>query len=385
MEAYLDNSATSRVAEEVKEIMIKVMCEDFGNPSSQHMKGVEAEQYIKNARLAIAKSMKVNEKEIIFTSGGTESNNFALIGAAMANKRAGNHIITTDIEHASVLATMDFLKEQGFRVSYLPVDDNGHVDIEGLKRELCEETILVSVMYVNNEIGAIQPITEISEIVKNYNHNIVFHVDAIQAYGKYVINPKKNGIDLLSVSGHKINGPKGSGFLYVSEKVKLKPIIYGGGQQKGMRSGTENVPAIAGLGEAVKCCYNDFEAKINKMYDLKDYFIDEISKIENVKINSKKGKVSAPHIVNVSFIGVRSEVMLHTLEDKGIYVSAGSACSSNKQKNISATLKGIGLKPEESDSAIRFSFCFDTTKEEIDYAINVIKDNISILRKFVRK
>lgn len=385
MEAYLDNSATTRVAEEVKEIMIKVMCEDFGNPSSLHMKGVEAEQYIKNARLAIAKSMKVNEKEIIFTSGGTESNNFALIGAAMANKRAGNHIITTDIEHASVLATMDFLKEQGFRVSYLPVDDNGHVDIEGLKRELCEETILVSVMYVNNEIGAIQPITEISEIVKNYNHNIVFHVDAIQAYGKYVINPKKNGIDLLSVSGHKINGPKGSGFLYVSEKVKLKPIIYGGGQQKGMRSGTENVPAIAGLGEAVKCCYNDFEAKINKMYDLKDYFIDEISKIENVKINSKKGKVSAPHIMNVSFIGVRSEVMLHTLEDKGIYVSAGSACSSNKQKNISATLKGIGLKPEESDSAIRFSFCFDTTKEEIDYAINVIKDNISILRKFVRK
>ena len=385
MEAYLDNSATTVVAEEVKDIMIKAMCEDYGNPSSLHLKGVEAEKYIRTAKEIISKNLKVEEKEIIFTSGGTESNNLAIIGSATANKRAGNHIITSCFEHPSVLSTMEFLKEHGYRITYLPVDKDGIVDMEALKNELCEDTILVSIMYVNNEIGAVEPVNEISKIVKEYNPNIIFHVDAIQSFGKYVINPKKTGIDLLSVSGHKINGPKGSGFLYASGKIKLNPIIYGGGQQKGMRSGTENVPAIAGLGEAVKLCYKDFNEKIEKLIVIKDYFIDEISVIENIKINSKKGMEGAPHIVSVSFIGVRSEVMLHTLEERNIYVSAGSACSSNKQKNVSATLKGIGLKPEEIDSTIRFSFSYDTTKEEIDYTIDVIKENISVLRKFIRK
>lgn len=385
MEAYLDNSATTVVVAPVKDIMIKTMCEDFGNPSSLHLKGVDAEKYVKKAREIIAKSLKVDEKEIIFTSGGTESNNLALIGTALANQRAGKHIITTCFEHASVLSTMDFLKNMGFEITYLAVDSDGKIDLNQLKESLRADTILVSVMYVNNEIGAVEPVSEISKIIKAYNPDIVFHVDAIQAYGKYIINPKKQGIDLLSVSGHKIHGPKGSGFLYASGKVKLKPIIYGGGQQKGMRSGTENVPAIAGLGEAVKYSYDNFNEKIEKLYSLKDYFIDEVSKIDNVRINSKKGKESAPHIVSVSFIGVRSEVMLHTLEDRGIFVSAGSACSSNKQKNVSATLKGIGLKPEEIDSTIRFSFCYETTKEEIDYAVDVIKENIAMLRKYVRK
>lgn len=385
MEAYLDNSATTVVVAPVKDIMIKTMCEDFGNPSSLHLKGVDAEKYVKKAREIIAKSLKVDEKEIIFTSGGTESNNLALIGTALANQRAGKHIITTCFEHASVLSTMDFLKNMGFEITYLAVDSDGKIDLNQLKESLRADTILVSVMYVNNEIGAVEPVSEISKIIKAYNPDIVFHVDAIQAYGKYIINPKKQGIDLLSISGHKIHGPKGSGFLYASGKVKLKPIIYGGGQQKGMRSGTENVPAIAGLGEAVKYSYDNFNEKIEKLYSLKDYFIDEVSKIDNVKINSKKGKESAPHIVSVSFIGVRSEVMLHTLEDRGIFVSAGSACSSNKQKNVSATLKGIGLKPEEIDSTIRFSFCYETTKEEIDYAVDVIKENIAMLRKYVRK
>jgi cysteine desulfurase len=385
MEAYLDNSATTVVVAPVKDIMIKTMCEDFGNPSSLHLKGVDAEKYVKKAREIIAKSLKVDEKEIIFTSGGTESNNLALIGTALANQRAGKHIITTCFEHASVLSTMDFLKDMGFEITYLAVDSDGKIDLNQLKESLREDTILVSVMYVNNEIGAVEPVSEISKIIKAYNPDIVFHVDAIQAYGKYIINPKKLGIDLLSVSGHKIHGPKGSGFLYASGKVKLKPIIYGGGQQKGMRSGTENVPAIAGLGEAVKYSYDNFNEKIEKLYSLKDYFIDEVSKIDNVKINSKKGKESAPHIVSVSFIGVRSEVMLHTLEDRDIFVSAGSACSSNKQKNVSATLKGIGLKPEEIDSTIRFSFCYETTKEEIDYAVDVIKENIAMLRRYVRK
>lgn len=385
MEAYLDNSATTVVVAPVKDIMIKTMCEDFGNPSSLHLKGVDAEKYVKKAREIIAKSLKVDEKEIIFTSGGTESNNLALIGTALANQRAGKHIITTCFEHASVLSTMDFLKDMGFEITYLAVDSDGKIDLNQLKESLREDTILVSVMFVNNEIGAVEPVSEISKIIKAYNPDIVFHVDAIQAYGKYIINPKKQGIDLLSVSGHKIHGPKGSGFLYASGKVKLKPIIYGGGQQKGMRSGTENVPAIAGLGEAVKYSYDNFNEKIEKLYSLKDYFIDEVSKIDNVKINSKKGKESAPHIVSVSFIGVRSEVMLHTLEDRGVFVSAGSACSSNKQKNVSATLKGIGLKPEEIDSTIRFSFCYETTKEEIDYTVDVIKENIAMLRRYVRK
>ena len=385
MEAYLDNSATTVVVAPVKDIMIKTLCEDYGNPSSLHLKGVDAEKYVKKSREVIAKSLKVDEKEIIFTSGGTESNNLALIGTALANMRAGKHIITTCFEHASVLSTMDFLKDMGFEITYLSVDSNGKIDLNQLKESLRSDTVLVSIMYVNNEIGAVEPIEEISKIIKSYNEKIVFHVDAIQAYGKFKINPKRAEIDLLSVSGHKIHGPKGSGFLYASGKAKLKPIIYGGGQQKGMRSGTENVPAIAGLSEAVKYSYDNFNEKQEKMYALKDYFIDEVSKIDNIKVNSKKGREGAPHIVSVSFIGVRSEVMLHTLEDKNIYVSAGSACSSNKQKNVSATLKGIGLKPEEIDSTIRFSFCYETTKEEIDYALGVIKENINTLRKYVRK
>lgn len=384
MEAYLDNSATTRVSDTVKDLMVKVMTEDYGNPSSLHMKGVEAERYIREATECIAKTMKVEPKEIIYTSGGTESNNLALIGTAMANKRAGNHIITSDIEHASVLATMKFLEENGFRITYLPVDNNGHVVIETLKEALCDETILVSIMHVNNEIGAIEPVEEISKIVKAYNPSIVFHVDAIQSFGKLVIHPKKMGIDMLSVSGHKIHGPKGSGFLYVSSKVKIKPVIFGGGQQKGMRSGTENVPAIAGLGLAVREAYADFEDKILRMQELKDYFIDRIASLENVTVNSKKGTDGAPHIISVTFNGVRSEVMLHSLEGKNIYVSSGSACSSNKPA-VSRTLKGIGLDEKQIDSTIRFSLCYDSTKEELDYAVSTIEGMIDMLRKFTKR
>ena len=384
MEAYLDNSATTRVSDTVKDLMVKVMTEDYGNPSSLHMKGVEAERYIREATDTISKLLKVQPKEIIYTSGGTESNNLALIGAAMANKRAGNHIITSDIEHASVLATMKFLEENGFRITYLPVDENGHVSLEDLKEALCEETILVSVMHVNNEIGAIEPVEEISKLVKAYKPSIVFHVDAIQSFGKLSVQPKKMGIDMLSVSGHKIHGPKGSGFLYVSEKVKIKPVIFGGGQQKGMRSGTENVPAIAGIGLAAKEAYADFDSKIAKMTELKDYFIDKITALENVTVNSKKGAESAPHIISVTFNGVRSEVMLHSLEGKNIYVSSGSACSSNKPA-VSRTLKGIGLDDKQIDSTIRFSLCYESSKEELDYAVETIAGMIDMLRKFTKR
>lgn len=384
MQAYLDNSATTKCAPEVVEVCVKVMQEDYGNPSSKHMKGVEAESYIKEAKETIAKTLKCQEKEILFTSGGTESNNLAIIGTAMANKRKGNHLIVSSVEHSSVKEPFNFLEENGFKVTYLKVDSKGIVDIEQLKAVLDEETILVSVMYTNNEIGAIEPIEEIGHIVKSYNPDIVFHVDAIQAYGKFKIVPKKLGIDLLSVSGHKIHGPKGSGFLYIKDKTRIKPIIYGGGQQKGMRSGTENVPAIAGLSEAVKLIYNDdFDAKIDKMYELKDYFISQLEELDDIKINSAKGIESAPQIVSVSFRGVRAEVLLHALEDRQIYVSSGSACSSNKP-GLSNTLVAIGLDKELLDSTIRFSFCYETIKEELDYTIDTLKELLPVLRKYTR-
>lgn len=384
MEAYLDNSATTKCADEVIDIMIKLMKEDYGNPSSKHMKGVYAENYIKDAKKIIAASFKCLDKEIVFTSGGTESNNMAIIGSAMANKRKGNHLIVSSVEHSSVKEPFNYLEGQGFRVTYLPVDKDGIVSLDALKEALDEETILVSVMHVNNEIGAVEPIEEIGHIVKEYNPDIVYHVDAIQSYGKFKIVPKKYNIDLLSVSGHKIHGPKGSGFLYIKDKTRIKPIILGGGQQKGMRSGTENVPAIAGLSKAVGLIYNnDFENKINHLYELKDYFISELTQIEGVTINGKTGRESAPQIVSASFAGIRAEVLLHALEDKNIYVSSGSACSSNKP-GLSNTLVAIGLKPELLDCTIRFSFCYNTTKDELEYTIKVLNEILPVLRKYTR-
>ena len=276
MEAYLDNSATTMAYPEVGELVYKVMCRDYGNPSSMHRKGVDAEHYVKGAKESLAKLMKVNVKEIFFTSGGTESDNLALIGCARANRRAGNHLITTSIEHPAILNTMRYLEEEeGFRVTYLPVDASGRVNLEALKEALCPETILVSVMYVNNEVGTLQPIDEAVKIVKEYNSSILFHSDAVQGFGKYHIYPKRQKIDLLSASGHKIHGPKGTGFLYVGEKVKIKPILFGGGQQKDLRSGTENVPGIAGLGLATKMIYNDLDMKVALMRELKDFLIEQ--------------------------------------------------------------------------------------------------------------
>ena len=355
MEAYFDNSATTRVFDCVKDAVVNAMTVDYGNAAARHMKGVEAERLIKEARAEIAKSLKVQEKEILFTSGGTESNNTALIGAAFANQRAGKHLITTGVEHASIYNTMEFLREQGFEITYLPVDSYGCISLEELAQAVREDTILVSVMYVNNEIGAVEPVEEISKVIKAKNPKTLFHVDAIQAYGKYVIRPKKQGIDLLSVSGHKIHGPKGVGFLYIDEKAKVRPILFGGGQQKGMRSGTENVPGCAGLGAAVREVYRDHEAKIEKLYQIRERLIAGLKELPGVTINGHEGRENAPQIVSASFEGVRSEVLLHALEDRGVYVSSGSACSVN-HPGVSGTLKGIGVKKELLDSTIRFSF-----------------------------
>ena len=384
MQAYLDNSATTRCSKRATDLMVKLLTEDYGNPSSMHMKGVEAEKYIKEAKEKIAKTLKIDEKEIVFTSGGTESNNMALIGAALANKRAGNHIITTSIEHASVSATTAYLEELGFRVTYLNVDSNGIISLEELQKAVTDETILVSLMMVNNEIGAVEPIEEAVKVIKAKNPKTLVHVDAIQAYGKYRIYPKKIGVDLLSVSGHKIHGPKGVGFLFIRDKVKVKPIIYGGGHQKGMRSGTENVPGVAALAEAAVEIYEDFDAKIDHLYALKNRFIEGLAGMDGVSVNGKTGRDSAPQIVSVSIEGVRSEVMLHTLEDRGIYVSAGSACSSNKPA-VSSTLTAIGLKKNLLDSTIRFSFCVNTTEEEIDYTLRVMREVIPMLQKYTRR
>lgn len=383
MEVYLDNSATTRCFEEAAQLAGKIMVQDYGNPSSMHNKGVESEKYLRHAREVIAKNLKVNEKEILFTSGGTESDNLALIGTAFANCRAGKRLITTQIEHPAILQTMQYLEKQGFEVVYLPVDENGQIRLKDLESALTKDTILVSIMHTNNEIGSLQPIAEAGDMIKKFDRSIVFHVDAVQGYGKFRIFPKRMNIDLLSVSAHKIHGPKGIGFLYINEKIKMNPIIFGGGQQKGMRSGTENVPAIAAMALAIEKVYVNLEPEIEKLYALKEYFINGALQIPDVKVNGLTGKLSAPHVVSLSIRGVRSEVLLHALEEKGIYVSAGSACASNKP-SVSATLKAIGVEKDLLDSTIRFSFSVFTTKEEIDYTLENLYDIIPMLRKYTR-
>lgn len=383
MEVYLDNSATTRCFDGVAELVAKVMTQDYGNPSSMHFKGVESEKYLRHAREVIAKNLKVNEKEILFTSGGTESDNIALIGTAHANYRAGKHLITTVIEHPAILQTMQDLEKHGFEVTYLPVDQNGQVRLSDLQKALRPDTILVSIMHTNNEIGSLQPIAEAGELIKRYNPAIVFHVDAVQGYGKFRIYPKRMNIDLLSVSAHKIHGPKGVGFLYINEKIKIHPIMFGGGQQKGMRSGTENVPAIAGMALAIEKVYKKLDEEVAKIYAVKQRFIEGAMRIPDVKVNGLTGTDSAPHVVSLSVRGVRSEVLLHALEDKGIYVSAGSACASNKP-SISATLQAIGVEKDLLDSTIRFSFSVFTTPEEIDYTLKHLYDIIPMLRKYTR-
>ena len=384
MEAYFDNSATTKVLDCVKDAVVDAMCVNYGNAAAKHRKGVEAENLIREAKKAIADTLKVQEKEILFTSGGTESNNTALIGTALANRRAGKHLITTGVEHPSIYNTMSFLEEMGFEVTYLPVDHLGHISLEDLEKAIREDTILVSVMYVNNEVGAVEPIEAISQCIKKKNPKTLFRVDAIQAYGKYKIRPKKQGIDLLSVSGHKIHAPKGVGFLYIRDGVKIRPILFGGGQQKGMRSGTENVPGCVGLGVAAREAYKDFDARIEKLYTLREHLIAGLKPLGGVTINGSEDRTNAPQIVSASFEGVRSEVLLHALEDKGVYVSSGSACSSN-HPGISGTLKGIGVKKELLDSTIRFSLGDLNTEEEVDYAIGVLGELLPVLRRYQMK
>ena len=386
MECYLDNSATTRCTKSVAQVMTEVMCGAYGNPSSLHHKGVEAERYVREARETIAKTLKCTPKEIFFTSGGTESDNLAIRGAAYANARQGRHLITTSVEHPAVLNTMQYLEQQGYEVTYLPVDEYGRVRLSDIEAAIRPDTILVSMMHTNNEIGALEPIAEAGELIKRVNPNTLFHVDAVQGYGKSRIYVKRMKIDMLSVSAHKIHGPKGIGFLYVGDRVKIRPIVFGGGQERGLRSGTENVPAIAGMAQAAEEIYQNLDEDVERMYGLRARLEDGIRRLENVRFNTLPGRESAPHVLSVSFAGVRSEVLLHALEDKGIYVSAGSACASNHPETSgSATLRAIGLEKELLNSTIRFSLSAFTTEEEIDNTVQALGELVPMLRRYTRR
>ena len=385
MECYLDNSATTRCYDEVAATVLEVMTKAYGNPSSMHDKGVEAEKYIRSAKEVIAKSLKCQTREIYFTSGGTESDNWAIVGAALAHQRRGRHLITTSVEHPAVIETMKSLEKQGFSVTYLPVNERGEIRICDLEQALTPDTILVSIMHTNNEVGSCMPLEEAGRLIKSKCPECLFHVDAVQGYGKIAINPKKLGIDLMSVSAHKIHGPKGIGFLYIADHARILPILYGGGQQGAMRSGTENVPGIAGLGKAVEILFDGFEEKMQRVRANKDALIHKLETLEDVVINGPGADIgSAPHIVSLSVSGIRAEVLLHALEGKGIYVSSGSACASNKPA-ISETLKGIGVARELLDSTIRISLSEMNTEEEMNAVFEALKELLPALRRFTRR
>ncbi|MDR1017958.1 MAG: cysteine desulfurase [Lachnospiraceae bacterium] len=394
MEVYLDNSATTKAYDEVAKMVSDIMCNHYGNPSSLHTMGVDAENIIKEAKQNIAKIWKVSEKEVFFTSGGTESDNLALRGAAFANKRAGRHIISSKIEHPAIINTCKYLEEEGFNITYLSVNSYGEIDLEELKNSLRDDTILVSIMHVNNEIGTIEPIEKIGEIVKFFNPKILFHVDDVQGFGKVSLNLKKAEVDLCSISSHKIHGPKGVGVLYIKNGTKINPIVFGGEQQGNIRSGTENVHGIAGIGLASKLIYNDLQEKQNKMFNLSLKLIKAIKSIPDTNIFGNIGEADfnnsiyedgaygfAPHIISAGFKDIRAEVLLHSLEEFGIYVSSGSACASN-HPHVSSVLSSINAKREYLEATIRFSLSEFTTEEEIDYTISKLNEIVPRLRKY---
>ena len=377
---YLDNAATTKTAPEVVDAMIPYFTEHYGNPSSVYSFASGNKEVVSRQREIIAQALGAQANEIYFTAGGSESDNWALKATAEAYEKKGKHIITTKIEHHAILHTCEYLeKQRGFEITYLDVDENGVVKLDELKKAIRPDTILISVMFANNEIGTIQPIREIGEIAQE--HKILFHTDAVQAFGQIPIDVDACHIDMLSASGHKLNGPKGIGFLYIKEGTKISPIIFGGGQQKGMRSGTENVPGIVGLAVACEKMIGKNYENAEKIREVKEYFQERIKEIEDIKDNSGK----APHVASISFKKLRSEVLLHALEDREIYVSSGSACSSNKKQAVSGTLNAIALSDEFKDGTLRFSFSIENTKEEVDETIKALKELVPMLRRFVRK
>ncbi len=371
MEAYFDNSATTRPFDEVIEYMSYVNRDVYGNPSSIHSKGIEAEKLVKKAREIIADSIGVSSSEIYFTSGGTESNNLAIRGFLAANPRKGKHIITTRIEHPAVLEVYKHLEENGYSADYIGVDSRGIINLKELEDKIRNDTALISVIFINNEVGSIQPVEEIVKIKNRINPGTAVFVDAVQAYGKIKILPKQLGIDMMSMSSHKIHGPKGTGALYIGRQTRVKPIIFGGGQESLLRSGTENVPGICGFGLAAQIFTEKLEQNREHVGKLKQLFIDGLEDIrDSFRIISPEN--GSPYILNISFANVKAEVLVHHLEEKGVYASTGSACSSRK-KIRSHVLEAMSVDQCYMDGSVRFSFSPLNTMEEVEYAVKVIK------------
>jgi cysteine desulfurase len=376
MEVYFDNSATTRPYEEVIEAVASAMRDYYGNPSSTHKLGMLAEKKLNECRDIIAKTINAMREEIIFTSGGSESNNLFIKGFV----KPGAHIITSAIEHPSVLNACKELEREGFNVTYLKVDSSGRIDLNELGNSINSNTQLVTIMHVNNEIGVVQDIDTIGNIIKEKSSRAKFHVDAVQSYGKYEIDVRKSKVDLLSCSAHKIHGPRGAGAAYIRKGLTPKALITGGGQEKNFRSGTENLSGIVGFTVAAEKTHKSLVKNFGEVRELKGYFIEKLKGISGIKINSELNEKFSPYILSVSFTGVRGEVLLHALEEKAIYVSTGSACSSKDTKE-SHVLKAIGLKPQELQGTIRFSFNKDNTKEEVDYVIEQLQKSLKFLRR----
>lgn len=381
MEVYLDNSATTRVRQEVMDEVTDVNINCYGNPSSIHRMGLKTEKRIEEARKYVAKIVNAKTDEIFFTGGGTESNNIALLGH-LSGIEGKNNVVTTSIEHPSVYNVLRHFKDN-VEIRYLETDNFGRVNLEQLNDLIDENTLLVSVMHVNNELGIVQNLSEICKITKNKNKNTKIHVDAVQSYGKIKIDTNKIPADTISFSSHKIHGPKGVGGLFIRSGVKINPIIFGGGQEKNIRPGTENTPGIVGFGKACKLVYDNFEEEISKLRNLKNLYAKRLTEeIKDMKINSTLSDDGAPHILNVSFKNVRGEVLVHFLEMKGVYVSTGSACSSRSKSN--RILEAIQLAPDYVDGTIRISLGHFNNEDEVEYVVESIKQSVEEIRKIMK-
>jgi len=382
---YLDNCATTKMRKEVIEEMIKSYENDFANPSSLHRLGMGTEKKIEESRKTISSYLKVRDKEVFFTSGGTESNNIAIFSSVEKMKNRGNHIITTKIEHPSVYNCMKKLENDGYDVDYLDVDEYGNIDFNQFKNLINDKTILVSIIHVNNEIGVVQDIKKIRSIMDEKDSIALLHLDGVQSFGKIPYSVKDLGINTLSISSHKIHGPKGIGALYVKDGTNLMPHIYGGGQENGFRSGTENIQGIVGFGRAVKIINDNFDVEYNHVLKIREYFYNKIkNNISDIKVNTKIDNTSSPYIINISIRNTRGEVLLHYLEDENIYISTSSACSSNGTSR-SHVLESIKLTDNEIEGTIRICFSHETTFDDIDIVVEQMKKSVKEIRDIMMR
>lgn len=384
MIAYLDNSSTTKPYHEVIEVMVEAMQNQYGNPSALHKMGIAAENEIKFTKKQILKQLSSPDGEVIFTSGGTESNNLAILGTARRTAKRLNHIITSKTEHKSVLEACKALEDEGFNITWIDVDKQGYVDVKRVIEAITPQTALISLMLVNNETGIVQPVEQLAKHLKQLKTPPVLHVDAVQGFGKMRIDVKRLGADLLTISGHKIGGPKGIGALYIRKGLHLKPIIYGGGQQLDIRPGTENTYGIVGLGKAVEITFNHLEADCKRISDLRDALRQQIeASLPEIVINTPVDQVTAPHILHISFPDIRGEVLLHELESRGVFVSIGSSCNS-KSKKYSHVLEAMKLTTSLKEGAVRFSLGAFTTEEEIEYAAKTVIEAYQSLRAIIK-